>query len=345
MKVLITGGAGFIGSRLAERLYKSNYEVVLLDNFSYGRNDNLIFDDLDLQKSVIRLDIRDKEALEKIFKENIFDYIYHIAAISPLPDCQNNPAEAVEVNVTGTVNVFELARKYGTNRVLFSSTSSVYENIKELPSREDMVIQMPSLVYPITKFQAEIFARGYFDVYNVPVTVFRFGNVYGPAMDFIRKFPPAAAAFIKNLYHDKPPIIYDTGKQARDFIYTEDLLNLITLAMQGEGFDILNVGTGTQNSINEMANQIARIMGKEDIKPLYKDAAVFWDSFPQLFKGKYQMNKKYLIKETVKPVKLSMTHAKEKYNYESKYSFYEGLKKTVEKVSLDIEKYDKKING
>ena len=116
-KIFITGAAGFIGSQLAYYLWKSGDEVVLLDNFSYGADDNLIFEDHDFRAEVIHGDIRNTELLDFLFQTENFDYVYHIAAITPLPDCQTNPSLATEVNVQGTVNILEASRKYGIKRL------------------------------------------------------------------------------------------------------------------------------------------------------------------------------------------------------------------------------------
>ena len=110
-KILITGAAGFIGSQLAYKLFKQGNDVSLLDNFSYGHDDNLIFEDKDFRTEIYHKDIRDKEFLDKLFEEKKFDVIYHFAGITPLPDCQNNPSEAVDVNVRGTVVLLDLVRK------------------------------------------------------------------------------------------------------------------------------------------------------------------------------------------------------------------------------------------
>ena len=107
MNVLITGAAGFIGSQLTHRLWKDGVNVVLVDNYSYGSDDNLIFDDCNLIDKVLKVDIRDRERMDAIFSENVIDYVYNIAGIAPLPDCQSNPCEAIDVNVTGFVNILE----------------------------------------------------------------------------------------------------------------------------------------------------------------------------------------------------------------------------------------------
>ena len=116
MKILVTGAAGFIGSQLAYRLWKNGDELILIDNFSYGKEDNLIFSDHDFRDEIIRMDIRDREGIESLLKNGDVDYVYNIAGIAPLPDCQSNPQEAIDVNTTGFVNILENSRKFGVKK-------------------------------------------------------------------------------------------------------------------------------------------------------------------------------------------------------------------------------------
>ena len=153
-KILVTGAAGFIGSQLSHRLWQDGEEVTLLDNFSYGSEDNLIFEDHDFREEICRKDIRDLDFMEKLFSEKHFDVVYHIAGITPLPDCQNMPVEAVDVNVRGTVIMLDLVRRYGAKQMIFASTSAVYENNTDFPSVESKV-EKPSLLYPSTKYTSE----------------------------------------------------------------------------------------------------------------------------------------------------------------------------------------------
>ena len=137
MKILVTGAAGFIGSQLAYRLWKNGDELILIDNFSYGKEDNLIFSDHDFRDEIIRMDIRDREGIESLLKNGDVDYVYNIAGIAPLPDCQSNPQEAIDVNTTGFVNILENSRKFGVKKVIQASTNAIYENDKNFPTKED----------------------------------------------------------------------------------------------------------------------------------------------------------------------------------------------------------------
>ena len=137
MKILITGAAGFIGSQLAYRLWKNKKDLILIDNFSYGKEDNLVFPEHDFRKDVIKMDIRDKDGIKELLKSGEIEYIYNIAGIAPLPDCQSNPQEAIEVNTVGFVNILENARKYGVKKVIQASTNAIYENEKNFPTKED----------------------------------------------------------------------------------------------------------------------------------------------------------------------------------------------------------------
>jgi len=326
---LITGAAGFIGSQLAYRLWKDKNEVVLIDNFSYGKEDNLIFEDCDFRNSIIKMDIRDRKSIRELFEENIFDVVYHIAAITPLPDCQTNPQEALDVNVTGTVNILENARIFGTKKIIFASTSAVYENDTEFPSVEGKNTA-PSLIYPCTKYTCEQFCKAYAEVYGMNIVCLRFANVYGPHIDCLRKQPPVAAYLIRELYYGRAPKLHSTGEQQRDFIYVEDLIDLALAVQEGKGFDVVNVASNETHSINEMYSIIAEIMKKEDIHPEYFDEAHYWAHYPNLYSGKYAISGKALANEVNKYTLLSNVHAKEKYNWSPKTSFYAGLKNTVE---------------
>lgn len=328
-KNLITGAAGFIGSQLAHALWQRNEEVILLDNFSYGLEDNLIFEDHDFRQEILREDICNMDMLSELCEREQFDYIYHIAAITPLPDCQIDPGKAVTVNVAGTLNVLEAARRYGIKNVIFASTSAVYENCTEFPTKEGDAIP-PSLVYSGGKYTAEQFCRSFVEVYGMNVTVLRFANVYGPHIDCLRKQPPVAGYMIRELFYDRAPVLHSNGEQRRDFVYVDDLIDLAIKVRAGKGFDCFNVSTNTTHSINELYAIIAKLMGKSDITPEYTDSSHYWYRYPELYKGAYPISAQILDNEVTKYTLCDNNHAKEVYGWTPKVSFEDGLRKTVD---------------
>lgn len=338
-KILITGAAGFIGSQLAYALWKKKNEVVLVDDFSYGLEDNLVFCDHNFKDEVIREDICDARFLYELCQKEAFDYIYHIAAITPLPDCQIDPGRAAAVNVAGTVGVLEAARRYGAAKVIFASTSAVYENCHTFPTKEADAIP-PSLIYSGTKFAAEQFCKSYADVYGMNITVLRFANVYGPHMDCLRKQPPVAGYLIRELYYDRAPVLHATGKQERDFIYVDDLIDLAIRVQSGTGFDIVNVSSNETHSINELFETIRREMHKASIQAEYTEASNYWKNYPGLYEGAYPISEEILKQEVGKYTLCDNRYAFDAYGWKPRTAFEDGVRKTVEFGVLAIQERD-----
>ncbi|MBP3468875.1 MAG: NAD-dependent epimerase/dehydratase family protein [Lachnospiraceae bacterium] len=328
-KILITGAAGFIGSQLAYHLWKKGEELTLIDNFSYGSEDNLIFEAHCFTDEIIRDDILNTALINQLFQEKKFDYVYHIAGITPLPDCQLNPAKAVEVNTMGTVGLLEAARTYGIKKFIFASTSAVYENNQDFPSVEGNVVP-PSLIYPNTKYTAERFCQSYADVYGMNITCMRFANVYGPHLDCLRTQPPVVGYLIRELFYNRQPVLHSTGTQRRDFVYVEDLIDLAERVQSGTGFDVVNVSTNTTISINELAKTVRRLMGKEEIEFKYVESSNYWNRYPALYEGAYPIFAEALDHEVNKYTQLSNAYAKEKYGWEPRTSLEEGVQATID---------------
>lgn len=328
-KILITGAAGFIGSQLAYKFWKEGEAVTLLDDFSYGKEDNLFFDDHVFTDEILRMDIRDVDAMEKLFRESTFDYVYHIAAVTPLPDCQTMPEYAMDVNVRGTVIVLELARRYGVKNVVFASTSAVYENCTVFPTKEDDVVQ-PTLIYSTSKIMGEQLCKSYVDAYGMNATVLRFANVYGPHIDCLRTQPPVAGYIIRELFMDRPVELHSDGNQRRDFVYVDDLLNLASLVRDNQGFDVFNVSTGETHSINEMCDIIKKLMNKEETEVRYLETSHYWYRYPKLYEGAYPINPEIMDHEVLKHTECSNEHAFERFGWKPETDFEDGLKNTVE---------------
>jgi UDP-glucose 4-epimerase len=230
--ILVTGAAGFIGSTLSKSL-RTKYNLLLVDDLSYGHIENLkSYDneiDLELDSELIVADVSDFEGIYTLLKFSKIDYVIHCAAIAPLSDCQNNPNRAMEVNVNGWINVLELSRILGVKKVLLASTNAVYEN-EEVPVSK--VTNVPTLIYPLSKYFAESIAKSYIDSYNMNIVIMRFSNVYGPNMDINRVYPPFVAYVIRELLLNRVPTIYNTGSSRRSYLYSKDLCDIVELLLE-----------------------------------------------------------------------------------------------------------------
>lgn len=328
MRIMITGAAGFIGSQLAHALWKRGTELILVDNLSYGKVDNLEFKDHSFVNEIIKMDIRDINGIGNLMKNCHIDYVYNIAGIAPLPDCQSNPQEAVDVNVTGTVNLLENCRKYGVKKFIQASTNAMYENEIEFPTVEDKFNQ-PTLIYPNTKYVAERFCESYCRTYGMSVTCLRFSNVYGPHIDCLRKQPPFVAYMIRELYFDRTPVFHSNGEQRRDYIYVDDLIRLAIFVQQGEGFDCVNVSSNRNYSVNEIYSLASEIMGK-DIEPRYATDTHYWESYPELFSGAFPIRTEILTSEINKYSLCDNTYAYKKYGWKPEIDMKEGLRRVIE---------------
>ena len=328
MKVMITGAAGFIGSQLAYALWKKGNDLILIDNFSYGKMDNLEFDDHSFANEIINMDIRDREGIANLLKDGNVDYVYNIAGIAPLPDCQSNPQEAVDVNVTGTVNLLENCRKYGVKKFILASTNAMYENETEFPTKEND-FRKPTLVYPNTKYVAERFCESFCQTYGMNVTCLRFSNVYGPHIDCLRKQPPFVAYMIRELFYDRQPVFHSNGDQRRDYIYVDDLVRLAVLVQEGNGFDCVNVSSNKNYSVNEMYKIASEIMGK-NIQAKYAEDAHYWESYPDLYSGAYPIRNEVLTHEINKYSLCDNNHALQVYGWRPEIDMKEGLRRVIE---------------
>ncbi len=340
MKVMITGAAGFIGSQLAHALWKNKAELILIDNFSYGKMDNLEFEDHSFAGEIIRMDIRDREGIAALLQPGDVDYIYNIAGIAPLPDCQTNPQEAIDVNVIGTVNLLENGRKYGIKKFILASTNAMYENEIAFPTVENSFKQ-PTLIYPNTKYAAERFCESYCRTYGMNATCLRFSNVYGPHIDCLRKQPPFVAYMIRELFYDRTPVFHSDGNQRRDYIYVDDLVRLALLVQDSVGFDCVNVASNRNYSVNEMYAIALRIMRK-DIKANYADDAHYWETYPGLYKGAYPIKSEILAHEINKFSLCDNTYAKEKYGWIPMIDMEEGLRRVIENECALLSKLEGK---
>lgn len=327
MKILITGGAGFIGSNLALYLVTKKHQVVALDNLRFGYLENLTSKN-NLNPQFIQMDVRDRK-IEKVIKN--VDVIFHFAGMNSLPACQSDPVETFSVNVMGTTNVLEIARKCNIRRVIFSSSSAVYENEKSFPLTEAMQVN-PTLAYSLSKKSAEEICRTYQELYGIDIVIFRFFNVYGPHMDFRRPNPPFISYILTCLLRDRVPVLHSDGNQARDMIYIDDVLRLCEIALNHKNAknQTFNVGSGKAFSINEVYKQVATSLGREEIKPIFRKPSLLWDTYPNLFKGEFPLQKSFVEDEVHRYTLASIKKAKKLLHWDPQVSLAQGLKRTVE---------------
>lgn len=265
-KVLVTGGAGFIGSHLAEELAKKN-EVIIIDDLSTSRMENI----KELIKShninFIRGSITDSNLLKKTFKDT--DYVFHQAAIPSVPKSIEDPKRSNEANITGTLNVLIAARDRGVKKVVYASSSSVYGDTPTLPKTEDMPIN-PLSPYAITKATAEFYCKVFYELYGLQTISLRYFNVFGPRQNPNSQYAAVIPKFIKTMLKDKTPVIYGDGEQSRDFTFVKHVVDANILACESDKTGIFNIACGRRITINQLVDILNEILGK-GIKPVYAE--------------------------------------------------------------------------
>ncbi|MFO7870540.1 MAG: SDR family oxidoreductase [Kiritimatiellia bacterium] len=265
---LVTGGAGFIGANLTARLVDGGKSVRVLDNLATGRKENLdpLLDRIDFVEG----DIRDAETVGRAVEGT--HCIFHLAALPSVPRSIEEPVETCEVNSVGTLRVLEAARKSGSERIVFSSSSSVYGDTDELPKREDM-IPRPISPYAIQKFTGECYMKQYFQLYGLKTFSLRYFNVFGPMQNPASRYAAVIPLFINALFEGKAPVVHGDGLQTRDFTFVDNVVEA-NLACAGApakaAGKVYNVACGGRTGILELASTLARIMKKE-ITPVHDD--------------------------------------------------------------------------
>jgi nucleoside-diphosphate-sugar epimerase len=263
-KILVTGGAGFIGSNFSNLLVKKGHEVTALDNLSLGFSSNLVAD-----VKLIQGDVRNRSDLEKAGK---VDYIIHLAASSSAPMFEEDLRGAMENNILGHLDVLNYARDIGAKKVLFASTSSIYGN-NQVPLTEDQAVIPPNF-YSVTKHAQEETSIVYSQKYQLEIIGFRFMSVYGLHEGHKRIYANVLSQFIWGMACGKPAVLYGDGKQQRDFTNVKDIVQGIELAMLSEkryGFNVFNIGTATAVNLIDLVALINQVMGTRIVPQLIEN--------------------------------------------------------------------------
>jgi nucleoside-diphosphate-sugar epimerase len=259
-KYLVTGGAGFIGSNIAEELLKRQQEVRILDDFSTGRRQNIA--SFKNKIELIEGDIRRKE----ICKESMHgvDYVLHQAALPSVPRSIEDPLLSTEINITGTLNLLIAARDKGVKRFVFASSSSVYGDNPDLPNQEGKEGD-PLSPYALTKKTGEKYCQIFSRIYGFPTVCLRYFNVFGPRQNPFSDYAAVIPKFINQILAGKNPVIYGDGDQSRDFIYVSDVVEANLLAAEAENVSgqIFNIAGGSRTTIKELAKNINGLLKKK----------------------------------------------------------------------------------
>lgn len=293
-KIVVTGGAGFIGSHLTDKLIKEGHKVVVIDNLSTGNKENL-----NPETDFYNLDISDFEKIKPVFEK--VDFVFHLAAIPRVTVSVKDPVKTSKSNVLGTINVFKAAVDKKVKRIIFASSSSVYGDQDKLPLQEDM-IPNPISPYALQKLAGEQFAKLFTNLYKVPIISLRYFNVYGSRIDFDSDYSLVIGKFLKQNSLGKPLTIFDDGEQTRAFCYIDDVVRANIEAMEGDklkGGEVINIGSEESQSVNYLAKLIG---GQVQYLP------------PRL--------------GDVRHTKADISRAKELLSWKPEVSFEEGVKKT-----------------
>ena len=299
MRMIVTGGAGFIGSHVAETLLNAGHEVLILDNFSTGKKTNLPEGISFLEVDICRDD------LNKIFLDFKPEAVCHLAAQIDVRKSILDPAYDAYVNIVGAAKLLEACKEAKVKKVIYSSSAAVYGEPQFLPVSEEHQIR-PLSAYGISKHTVEHYLVVYNELYGIDYSILRYGNVYGPRQDPLGE-AGVVAIFTDKVLKDEIPTIYGDGKQTRDFVFVKDIARANLLAAETKGSQLVNIATGVETSVNDVFNLLCQMAGKDHLKANY------------LPERSGEIRRMVMAKEK----------AKVEIGFAYKYSFAEGIKETL----------------
>ena len=263
MKVLVTGGAGFIGSHLVDRLVEDGHDVIILDNLSTGKRENLnpkaIFNQIDISE----------DDLEPIFKKGKFEVLFHLAAQVDVRQSVADPIFDLKTNVIGTLNLLECSKKFGVKKFIFASSGGVIYGETQKPAKETDPPR-PISPYGVSKLTGEHYLQYYGKEYGIPFTILRYANVYGPHQDPFGE-AGVVAIFSRQMIRCENPTIYGFGKMVRDYVFVGDVVEATVKAMKKGKNEVLNIGTGIKTTGKDLFQKMKEITGFSGT-PIFKPA-------------------------------------------------------------------------
>jgi dTDP-glucose 4,6-dehydratase len=307
-RVLLTGGAGFIGSNIAGELLNQDHYVVCLDNLYADRKENILEFEGNENFVFVNGDIRDLKTIQTILREHSIKKICHQAARGSVPKSVNDPILTNSINIDGTLNVLWAAKEEGVKRVVLAISSSIYGDAPTLPKVETMPYN-PKSPYAISKVANDMYCRNFFELYGLETAGLRYFNVYGPKQDPEGAYAAVIPKFILSALRNQPLVIEGNGEQTRDFSYISDVVNanMLALTSQKAPGHSMNIAYGKRISVNDLAGKIIQ----------------FTNSHSEI---RYIEPRKGDVKDSLADLSL----AKEKLGYVPKVAIEEGLKRTVE---------------
>jgi len=268
-EILVTGGAGFIGSHIVDRLLDEGFKVRVLDNLSTGEKKNLAQHQNNKSFQFIEGDIRNFDRVKNTVKG--VDAVFHEAALVSVTRSVEDPILSNEVNITGTVNLLKACVDAHVKRFVYASSCAVYGDTETLPNHENLAPK-PLSPYAVEKLAAEKYAKVFHNVYGLETVSLRYFNVYGPRQKY-GPYSGVISIFINRLLENKPPIICGDGEQTRDFINVKDVVeaNMLALSKRKAVGEVFNISTGEATTINKLTETIQKIMGKTSLKPVHAE--------------------------------------------------------------------------
>lgn len=311
MNILVTGGAGGIGSTLCMLLTKNGHTVHAFDNLNNGYFENLIEDGKQVCNFIYG-DIRGTGTLTQILKDKEIDVIVHLAALTALPVCESDPTECMSVNVAGTTSVLDAARQRGI-KVICASTSAIYENntIHDAPFAEDIKVT-PRLFYPLSKKLMEEVIESYIENYDMDITTLRFFNVFGPRQDIHRKSPPLINYIVRQIKNKEKLTFYSTGEQLRDYVHVDDVVTMIEACINSPKSSkrTFNLCSETLTSVKDIIGYAEKAFGKFEYEFLPSDK--YWSGYDKIYSGQKPILDEVVVREVNK---YSLGSIKKAYNY------------------------------